>query len=191
VRLFEAIRAYGQPRVALERAVYFTESFRMTEGQPLVWRRAKALQHIAENISVASSVRSSVGQLQLITGAHVFELGTYVENGRRNGHFLKERETEHLEKFVKAHVEALALLDDGDEHVDGDQKAPMVLGTCTRNVGPALATLMGLPTRHRVRSRCASWRSSWGPSSPGSPRRRFSSVSGLRQVSRRECGSEG
>ena len=25
-----------------------------------------------------------------------------------------------------------------------DQKAPMVLGTCTRNVGPALATLMGV-----------------------------------------------
>jgi formate C-acetyltransferase len=53
VRLFEAIRAYGPPRVALERAVYFTESFKATEGQPLVWRWAKALHHIAENISVA------------------------------------------------------------------------------------------------------------------------------------------
>jgi hypothetical protein len=41
VRLFEAIRAYGPPRVALERAVYFTESFKTTEGQPLVWRWAK------------------------------------------------------------------------------------------------------------------------------------------------------
>jgi hypothetical protein len=38
VRLFDAIRAYGPPRVALERAVYFTESFKTTEGQPLVWR---------------------------------------------------------------------------------------------------------------------------------------------------------
>src|SRR5512143_2048766 len=53
LRLFEAIRIYGPPRVALERAVYFTESFKATEGQPLVWRWAKALQHIAENISVA------------------------------------------------------------------------------------------------------------------------------------------
>ncbi|MHC1745425.1 MAG: pyruvate formate lyase family protein [Syntrophobacteraceae bacterium] len=53
IRLFEAIRTYGPPRVALERAIYFTESFKATEGQPLVLRWAKALKHIAENISVA------------------------------------------------------------------------------------------------------------------------------------------
>lgn len=53
VRMFDAIRSGGPARVALERAVYFTESFKATEGQPLVWRWAKALQHIAENISVA------------------------------------------------------------------------------------------------------------------------------------------
>ena len=53
LRMFDAIRSYGPPRVTLERAFYFTESFKKTEGQPLVWRWAKALQHIAENISVA------------------------------------------------------------------------------------------------------------------------------------------
>src|SRR5512136_3279327 len=53
LRMFEAIRSYGPPRVALERAVYFTESFKATEGQPLVLRWAKALKHIAENMSVA------------------------------------------------------------------------------------------------------------------------------------------
>src|SRR5512137_591339 len=53
LRMFEAIRSFGPPRVALERAFYFTESFKTTEGQPLVWRWAKALKHIAENISVA------------------------------------------------------------------------------------------------------------------------------------------
>lgn len=53
LRLFDAIRSYGPPRVALERAIYFTESFKTTEGQPLVLRWAKALKHIAENISVA------------------------------------------------------------------------------------------------------------------------------------------
>src|SRR5512140_1574421 len=52
LRLFNAIRTYGPPRVALERAVYFTESFKTTEGQPLVLRWAKALKHIAENISI-------------------------------------------------------------------------------------------------------------------------------------------
>ncbi len=41
-----------------------------------------------------------------------------------------------------------------------EQKAPMTLGICTRNVGPALATFLGAATRPRVRSRCASWRPS-------------------------------
>lgn len=53
LRMFETIRSSGPPRVALERAVYFTESFKTTEGQPLVLRWATALKHIAENISVA------------------------------------------------------------------------------------------------------------------------------------------
>ena len=53
LRMFEAIRTSGPPRVALERAVYFTESFKATEGQPLVLRWAKALKNIAEKMSVA------------------------------------------------------------------------------------------------------------------------------------------
>lgn len=52
LRMFEAIRSGGQPRLALERAIYFTESFKTTEGQPLNLRWARALKHIAENISV-------------------------------------------------------------------------------------------------------------------------------------------
>jgi hypothetical protein len=38
LRIFDAIRAYGSPRVTLDRAVHFTESFRTTEGEPLVLR---------------------------------------------------------------------------------------------------------------------------------------------------------
>src|SRR5512139_4135553 len=53
LRMLEAIRTSGPPRVALERAVYFTESFKATEGQPLVLRWALALRNIAEKISVA------------------------------------------------------------------------------------------------------------------------------------------
>src|SRR5512147_272160 len=53
LRMFEAIRTFGPPRVALERAVYFTESFKATEGQPLVWRWAMALKNIAEKMTVA------------------------------------------------------------------------------------------------------------------------------------------
>ena len=53
LRMFEAIRAYGPPRVTLDRAVLFTESFNETEHQPLVLRWAKALKHFAEKAPVA------------------------------------------------------------------------------------------------------------------------------------------
>ncbi|WP_347490287.1 pyruvate formate lyase family protein [Desulfoscipio sp. XC116] len=44
--------AFSKPRIDIERAKYFTESFKATEGQPLVLRWAKALYHIAGNIPV-------------------------------------------------------------------------------------------------------------------------------------------
>ena len=53
VRMYEAIRAYGPPRVALDRGLLFTESFKETEGQPLVLRWAKALKRFAEKAPVA------------------------------------------------------------------------------------------------------------------------------------------
>lgn len=40
------------PRISVERARLMTESFKGTEGQPLVLRWAKALKHICENITV-------------------------------------------------------------------------------------------------------------------------------------------
>jgi pyruvate formate-lyase/glycerol dehydratase family glycyl radical enzyme len=52
LRMFEKMRAYGPPRVTLERSVLFTEVFRQTESEPLVLRRAKALKHYAENATV-------------------------------------------------------------------------------------------------------------------------------------------
>jgi formate C-acetyltransferase len=42
--LFEALCASDTPRVNLNRAVFFTELFRETEGQQLVLRWAKALK---------------------------------------------------------------------------------------------------------------------------------------------------
>ena len=54
LRLFERVRSSGkQPRVSLERAVYFTESFKQTEGQPIVLRWAKALLHTTQNITIS------------------------------------------------------------------------------------------------------------------------------------------
>ncbi len=42
----------AQPRIDIERGKYFTESFKITEGQPLILRWAKALSHVAKNIPV-------------------------------------------------------------------------------------------------------------------------------------------
>lgn len=53
LRLFAKIQAYGAPRVSLDRAAYFTESFKETERQPLVLRWAKALKHYAEKAPIA------------------------------------------------------------------------------------------------------------------------------------------
>lgn len=57
---FNQTRAYDilqsvknvRPRIDVERAKYFTESFRQTEGEPLILRWSKAMKHIAENITV-------------------------------------------------------------------------------------------------------------------------------------------
>ena len=71
LRMLEAVRSYGPPRVALERAKYFTESFKTTEGQPLPWRWAMALKHIAENITV------TIFDDELIVGRPNTWLGRY------------------------------------------------------------------------------------------------------------------
>ena len=52
-RMHEAVRSKGDPILNLSRALHFTQSFKETEGQPLVLRWAKALKHIAENLEVA------------------------------------------------------------------------------------------------------------------------------------------
>ncbi|WP_434510658.1 (2S)-3-sulfopropanediol dehydratase [Desulfitobacterium sp. AusDCA] len=53
-RVFTILQSFQnlRPRIDVERARYFTESFKETEGQPLVLRWAKALKHTAENITV-------------------------------------------------------------------------------------------------------------------------------------------
>lgn len=42
----------SKPRIDIERGLYFTQSFRETEGEPLILRWAKALYHYAENARV-------------------------------------------------------------------------------------------------------------------------------------------
>lgn len=50
------------PRISLDRARLMTESFKKTEGQPLLLRWAKALKHIVENIPVY------IGEYDIVVG---------------------------------------------------------------------------------------------------------------------------
>ncbi|WP_368490883.1 pyruvate formate lyase family protein [Clostridium sp. BJN0013] len=63
-RVFKILKGFerSKPRIDIERAKYFTESFKQTEGQPLILRWSKALKHIAENITVY------IDNAQLIVG---------------------------------------------------------------------------------------------------------------------------
>ena len=53
-RVFTILESFDgvKPRIDVERAKYFTESMKQTEGQALVLRWAKALAHIAQNMTV-------------------------------------------------------------------------------------------------------------------------------------------
>ena len=50
-RLYDSFQG-AKSRVDVQRARFFTESFKETEGQSLVLRWAKALYHVAEKIDV-------------------------------------------------------------------------------------------------------------------------------------------
>jgi pyruvate formate-lyase/glycerol dehydratase family glycyl radical enzyme len=53
-RVHEILNSYKaeRPKIDVERAKYFTESFKDTEGEALILRWSKALKHIAENITI-------------------------------------------------------------------------------------------------------------------------------------------
>ena len=111
LRLLEAIRCYGPPRVTLDRAVYFTESFVKTEGQPLVWRWAKALEHIAANIPV------TIFEDELIVGRPNTWLGRYsLVYPELDGSIMQEG----AEAFIaaKGAPEAIAVTDEDKKIID-------------------------------------------------------------------------
>jgi hypothetical protein len=74
LRIFEKVRSSGNPRVTLERAVCFTESFKTTEEQPMVLRCAKGAQargrkyprDIFDDELKVETGRGSVGHLHTI-----------------------------------------------------------------------------------------------------------------------------
>jgi len=51
-----------EPQVCVEKAYYTTEAFKTTEGAPIEYRRAKALEHILSNLTIG------IGEGELIVG---------------------------------------------------------------------------------------------------------------------------
>ncbi|MFI3272427.1 MAG: glycyl radical protein [Pseudomonadota bacterium] len=72
-RVFRMLERFEgeKPQIDIERALFFTESMKVTEGQPLVLRWAKALYHIAENMTVY------VQEDQLLLGRAGTDAGRY------------------------------------------------------------------------------------------------------------------
>ncbi len=72
-RVFRMLERFenSKPQIDIERALYFTESMKQTEGEMLTLRWAKALKHIAENITVY------VQEDQLMLGRAGTDTGRY------------------------------------------------------------------------------------------------------------------
>ena len=51
------------PEIEADRAVLLTESYKSTEGEPIITRRAKAFKHILENIPI------TIRENELIVGS--------------------------------------------------------------------------------------------------------------------------
>ena len=51
------------PEIESARAVLITESYKQTENEPMIIRRAKAFQHILENIPI------TISDLELVVGS--------------------------------------------------------------------------------------------------------------------------
>ena len=58
------LRAITTPAVCLERAKYYTESYKTTEALPTVLRRAMAVSHVLDHMTV------HIGEDELIVGCH-------------------------------------------------------------------------------------------------------------------------
>jgi len=62
-RMLKRLRDQTLPRISMDRAVLFTESFRATEGEHIDLRWAKAMMHIAQNIAL------HIGEDELLAGS--------------------------------------------------------------------------------------------------------------------------
>lgn len=103
----------SKSKVDIQRAKYFTESFKTTEGKPLILRWAKALYHVAENIPVY------IDENQLLVG-RVGGLGKYgLVYPELDGCFL-----ENFAETISTRVESPFEIEDEDVQVILKEIAP-------------------------------------------------------------------
>ena len=139
LRMFEAIRNYGAPRLTLERAVLFTESFKTTEGKPMVQRWARPLKHIAEHITV------TIFDDELIVGRPNTWLGRYgLVYGELDGSLMQQA----AEAFIanKAGVSSVTVTQEDKKIID-EVLFPYWNG---RDFTPAFARALPEETRHLI-----------------------------------------
>jgi pyruvate formate-lyase/glycerol dehydratase family glycyl radical enzyme len=123
LRLFERVRSGGQnPRISLERAVCFTESFKETEGQPIVLRWAKALLHTTRNLPI------TIFEDELIVGRPNNFFGKHgIVYPELDGSIMLDA----VAAFRKAHAEGkpdAVIITDEDERIIRDVLAPYWTG---------------------------------------------------------------
>jgi formate C-acetyltransferase len=101
------------PRAAVERARLMTESFKQTEGQLLIWRWAKALMHIAENVPLY------IGEHEIVVGRANGESGRY-------GLIYPELEGGFLDKVIDLVHQGKApyTFTEDDEHIIREEILP-------------------------------------------------------------------
>jgi len=103
----------SKSKVDIQRARYFTQSFKTTEGKPLILRWAKALYHVAQNIPVY------IDEYQLLAG-RVGCAGKYgVVYPELDGSFLEE-----FAKTIQSRVESPFDIEDEDVQIILDEIVP-------------------------------------------------------------------
>ena len=86
------------PEIESARAILITESYRQTENEPMVIRRAKAFAHILENIPIV------IRDLELIVGSTTIAprgCQTYLMNGWKQSLILWRQEVRIRSIFQK------------------------------------------------------------------------------------------